>query len=295
MNIIPEPKLSDLTSIGLGGKAVALVEVSDAVDALALPNCLQRLGGRPFVLGRGSNLLADDGILPVVLIRMAQKTATVHRVGIDELGRCLVHVDAGLPLPRLLAWCARHSLTGLEGLAGIPGAVGGAVRMNAGSYGDSFGDILQTITFFTPTLGVRSLSREELHLEYRQLNLPITDEYFLLLSATLALKETPKTYILKKMHDCLQQKHATQPIHDKSAGCAFKNPPQYTAGRLLEAAGFRGKRLNGMCFSKKHANFLVNEGQGTGCAALELLTLAQETVARQNGIHLDLEVRRLTC
>ncbi len=292
MRIINTPVLSDLTTISLGGPAIALILVEGQADLERLASELERLGGRPFMMGRGSNLIAADGALPITLVGLSPyEDPTLLE---EKNGIAYVHVSAGCSLPKLISWCARRGLSGLEGLSGIPGQIGGALRMNAGSFGMSFTDIVTEVQLYSPRFGYRTIKRNSLQPSYRHTAFPEDSDDTLILSATLKLvhgnpsicRDTIKNYLLRKA--------SVQPVHAHSAGCAFANPPGHSAGKLLDAAGFKGKSLGGMAFSEKHANFLVNLGQGTSSQALELLHIARETIIQRFGISLSLEVKILS-
>lgn len=294
LEIMNSPLLAERTTLRLGGKAIAEICVSEAVDTLKLSTACDALGGKAFVLGAGSNLLAADGNLPVVLVRpMFTQTLSVNE---GEGGKMLVRVGAGVRLPRLLGKCARWGLSGLEGLCGIPGTVGGAVAMNAGSYGCETGTYIHSVRIFSPALGLVDVAAEYLNFGYRRMEITGLNAWFLVIHVTFALTQLSRNGITKAMRHNFFKKKSTQPVQAWSAGCVFKNPgPDTSAGKLLEDAGFKGKKLGGMAFSPLHANFLVNEGKGSATAAFELLEQAQEAVKAQCGIALEREVRVLLC
>ena len=291
MRIAEEPELRALTTLRLGGRALALISLETETDLEALPDALRRLGGRALVIGRGSNILAEDRPLPFVLIRPEFR----REPEIVEHGarRARVLAGAGMPLPRLLAWAARRGLSGLEGLAGVPGALGGGVAMNAGSYGCELGPLLTGIRVFTPADGVRRLRPGEFVWRYRELDVPAlaAREWWMVCGAELALSVDDPKRIRARMAENLARKKAVQPVRAHSAGCVFKNPEGLSAGKLLDEAGFRGKRLGGMAFSDLHANFLINTGKGESAAALELLENARTAVVKRCGIMLQTEVK----
>ena len=291
LHITPSPKLSALTSLHLGGVALALVAFETPADLDALPQTVSRIGGEVVPLGGGTNILAADGELPVVLVRCGDETPPVVAGGADD--RVLVRVGAGLSLPRLLAWCMKQGLTGLEGMAGVPGNVGGAVAGNAGAHGVDMGVHLQSIEIFSPDRGYRVLRRDEVCCAYRSFGLVEGGlPWFVIASATLALHRGEPAIIRRTMRENIDRKVAVQPVRAWSAGCVFKNPPSgVSAGRLLDEAGFRGKRHGGMCFSDMHANFLVNEGNGSAQAAFDLVREAQGRVLERSGIQLQTEVK----
>lgn len=294
MRVIHAPLLADLTTIRLGGRAVALVHPESDEDVARLGETLAQLGGVPFMLGRGSNILARDGDLGVTLVQLRTEPTPVF-TGRNAQGQSKIRVNAGCALPRLLAWCAARGFSGLEGLAGIPGEVGGALRMNAGSYGTSFTDCVTSVDVFSPRTGHSHVGREELQAAYRHTTLPDDGPDMLILSVELALTSSTREAVLNTMRQHLQQKAATQPVRACSAGCTFANPAGLSAGRLLDELGFKGKQIGGMAFSPMHANFLINLGNGTSTEALELIDCARQAVWRERHIELDLEVRLLPC
>jgi UDP-N-acetylmuramate dehydrogenase len=200
-------------------------------------------------------------------------------------------------LPVLLGKLAASGLSGLEGLAGIPGSVGGAIAGNAGSFGHAMGDALESVTVYTPDGGRHTAAREQLEPGYRHMGFSATGRpspasWLMVVSAILRLKRTRPESIRAAMRGHMARKKSTQPVREKSAGCVFKNPdPALPAGKLLDEAGFRGKRLGGMLFSRLHANFLVNDGSGSADAAFDLIDMAREAVRERRGIALELEAK----
>jgi len=289
LKMLPGPLMSERTTLKLGGPALAEIVIGHLRDLDELPAALEKAGGRPMVLGWGSNILAGDAPVPVVLL-------TVPEGGSPEIAResgerVVVRAEAGLRLPRLLAWCAKQGLSGLEGLSGIPGSVGGAVVMNAGSFGCEMADLVTRVLVFSPCCGLRWVDREDVRMEYRFFAPRTFDDYFIVLGVELELERRDRALVSAAMAGFMEKKKATQPIAAASAGCVFKNPEGDAAGRLLEAAGFRGRALGGMIFSEVHANFLVNTGLGTADEALELIARARDEVAARFGVGLELEVK----
>lgn len=300
--------LAARTTLGLGGVcALELVlESMDDVDALAdeLDGC-RRAGLSPFALGAGSNLLGRDGRHDLVLVRPALKhepafcTPDGEEVPESDLspgsGEGTVHVSvaAGTMLPAFLVWCARRGLSGLEGLSGIPGSLGGAVAMNAGSFGDTLGDALERVILWHGGR-VLEFGAEDLELGYRLFRpkaLP-KDAFLLVLGAVLRLRRDDPELVRGRQAEHLAVKKERQPVRARSAGCVFKNPADApSAGVLLDRAGFRGLVHGGVAFSSVHANFLVNLGHGTATEALELLSMAERAVREKFGVSLELEVR----
>ncbi len=328
MRIEDSVSLAARTTLGLGGTCTAEVVLEETGDLEALPALVRRFSLPVYVLGAGSNVLAMDGRHELLLLRPAMNKApfvcgtAVLPAGqqaqadcagqadcADQAGRAdqadsatyaaseavLVRVAAGTPLPQLLAFCRREGLTGLEGLAGIPGRVGGAIAMNAGSFGSCMGDHLASVDIWAGA-ELQTLSRAELELGYRHFApaQALPGPWFVT-GATLALARTrDPSEVGARMAEHLATKKARQPVTARSAGCVFKNPPQGpSAGILLDRAGFKGKKLGGVAFSTMHANFLVNEDKGTASDAVRLLDRARERVAQLFNTELELEVQTL--
>lgn len=295
------PSLALRTTLGFGGYAQALLEPETEEDCEKLPEWIRKRASTPFVLGRGSNILACDGELDIVLIH---PLFPVRMSCIDE-GTCdseqseskqkvIVRVSASCPLPMLLSWCAKNGFSGLEGLSGIPGTVGGAISMNAGSFGVAIGSHVLRLTLWTYD-GCIQFGREDLVFGYRFFGFSSSasahPDFFLVFDCDLELLRSDPQHVRAECAHYLKKKRDSQPVTEKSAGCVFKNPENESAGRLLESAGFRGKMLGGVGFSAKHANFLINRNQGRASEALELMSMAQDAVLTQTGIFLQPEVR----
>ena len=301
MREIPAPLLAERTTLRLGGRAIAELVLETSEDALALDEQLARLGGEPLIIGRGSNLLAGDGELPLVLVRpqFASGPEIIGEQRDAGNDKVLVRAGAAVPLARLLRFCVRNGLSGLEGLVGIPGSVGGAVAMNAGSFGVETCNCVESLKLLLASkiVDVDSCAMQS---AYRSLAILEANgkkrSDFLVLEAIFGLTRAAKGGIAERMNLNFFEKKSKQPVTAWSAGCAFRNPaPGVAAGRLLELAGFRGRRLGGMAFSPMHANFLVHEGGGSAEAALALLSEARETVRQRFGYELEPEVRIVAC
>lgn len=316
LEVIPSPSFAAMTTLNIGGRALAELRLHSIADCDALPAALAKFAGNDSdcirIIGGGSNVLAAEGDVPMVLINSIIGAANAPElVGeeIDSNGRkALVRACAGQGMPSLLAWCAAQGFSGLEGLVGVPGRLGGAVAMNAGAYGCSLGLLLRTLTVFTPEYGVEVLLEKDWRTAYRQFSLIKPCTYCVVLEATLALGMNSPEQVSKTMRANIMAKKSTQPLHEHTAGCVFKNPEGYSAGKLLERAGFRGRREGYVYFSDKHANFLAHDhthahaarhaacgSDGSFHAAATLIAQAREAVARQSGINLELEVKVWPC
>ncbi len=281
----PGKKLAEYTSIGIGGTCLAEVLVRESADLETLATLLHSERGRPFVLGGGSNLLATDKELDIILLKIAYQDFEILRDG--DLPR--IRVGAGMKLPVLLKKLQETSLSGLEALIGIPGTIGGAVAMNAGSWGTEIGDKILRVALWSPSSGLIWLEREQLNFSYRTFSPALPGKWIIWeIEIEVAQKESESIKESMKLYS--KKKKNAQPIGERTAGCIFKNPDSDFAGKLLEQAGMKGKRIGDMEFSPMHANFMVNTGQGSFEQAMELLTLGKQAVMDQFGVELQTEV-----
>ena len=298
MKIIESPDLSAMTTMRLGGTAIAEIRLEQDEDFALLPAEIRRLGGEARVLGGGSNLLVRDGELPLVLLRPPVSCGDKRRQPIivdeDEKGQILVHAAAGLPLPRLVSWCMQNGLSGLEGLVGVPGHLGGAIAMNAGAFGCSTAPLVKRLEVFTLEQGLHMLGPDGWEFAYRRFALTEPCAWSMIVSADLALSRTSAQEVRKKTADNLAQKIKSQPVEEYTAGCVFKNPEQRSAGQLLDAAGVKGLARGAFHFSCKHANFLVHDKNSDAPALLEdalcLIEEAQQRVLQRFDVALCREV-----
>jgi len=292
LTVIQNPRFSERTTLRLGGPALAEAVARVEADLDQLAEVLPALGGHPLALGAGSNLLAADGAHELVLVRPANDAAPVMEAKAN--GGVLLRVGSGFGLPRLLGLCQSLGLAGLEGLTGIPGKVGGAVAMNAGSYGVETGSALTRVRLWTLEGGLVWRTASACEFGYRHFDAGLGGGFSLVWEAEFLLTQDAPAAVRARMEAVYAKKKANQPVTARSAGCVFKNPaglaPGMSAGKLLDEAGMRGKRLGGMAFSELHANFLVNLGGGTAAQALELMDFGRHAVRGRFGVELETEV-----
>ncbi len=269
------------TSFGLGGPADVFVEAPDAVSFHEAAELLQGDGVPLKVVGRGTNLLVRSGGIEGAVLSTESAFSTLQ-----ERDGSIV-VGSGVPLKSFLSFCAEVGWVGLEPLAGIPGSVGGAVVMNAGSYGTFVGDCIETVTIFVPREGIRTLGRDELDLGYRSARLPkaaIVEE------ATFVLERGDASEVSRRLQEILELKWNGQPVGMRSAGCVFRNPGDVRAWQLVDQAGLRGARIGGAVVSDQHTNFILNDRGATPEDVEELIELIRARVQERTGRELVLEV-----
>ncbi|MFP3867968.1 MAG: UDP-N-acetylmuramate dehydrogenase [Desulfobacteraceae bacterium] len=278
--------LAPLTTWKIGGPAQVLAVPADLEDLYELFRLAQIYQWPVFFLGRGSNLLIGDGGLPGLTLHLAR---TFKEIKLD--GSCL-QVGAGVSLPALAQYLAEQGAAGFEFLAGIPGTVGAAVRINAGiGAGQEIASRLRRVTILTPGLQLMTLEAGKLEFGYRRsrlLNFP----HWLVVAAEFYLDQTaPPTEIQARMSDLLGARRLKFPPNPRTCGSVFKNPPTgRPAGWLIEQAGLKGRRLGQAQVSTHHANFIVNLGQATAAQVKALIAQIQETVCKVHGVSLEREV-----
>jgi UDP-N-acetylmuramate dehydrogenase len=207
-----------------------------------------------------------------------------------EVDEDVVTVGAGLSLPRLSKVMSKSGLSGVEFALGIPGAVGGALIMNAGAWGSSFGDVVTDVTVTRDIGELVTLTHDEANFEYRHSGL---DAYFCVVGATLKLQLGDVDTITVQMNALFKQKTDTQPFAEENAGCMFKNPHGDSAGRLIDISGLKGYRIGGAEVSTVHGNFILNINNATAEDVLNLVAHIQKQVREKTGISLQTEVKRL--
>jgi UDP-N-acetylmuramate dehydrogenase len=276
-------RFADLTSLRVGGAIDWVLSPQTEEQTAALVHELEQhdIAWRP--LGSGSNVLADDGEHHYVIIALKDLKADPNFDG----GR--VSVSAGYSLPRLCIDAARRGLSGIEGLNGIPGTVGGALWMNAGAYGQEIGTVVETVRVARDGK-VLEMPGHEVQWNYRHTSFR---EGELLLGASLLLRPDEPKEITARMEAAKGQRMATQPHGTRSAGCFFKNAPASPigTGKMIDDLGMKGTRRGGAVVSPKHANFIVTEGDNAKAEdALALAEEIRERVKREHGIELEYEV-----
>ena len=273
--------LARRTTLRVGGPADIYVEPALETDLAAV---LKFCAGRAlkfFVLGRGSNLLVRDGGFRGVVICLAQPAFT--RIEITGERLCC---GAGAKLKNVAVEARRAGLAGLEFLEGIPGSVGGALRMNAGAMGGATFDLVESVRVMDFAGTVRELTPAEMTVEYRCCG---TLKTHLALGAVFHGRPDVPAAIAQRMNEYSQKRWAAQPAAP-SAGCAFKNPAALPAGKLIDELGLKGRRVGGASVSAEHGNFIVNDGTATARDVLQLIEILKQHVKAERGIELQTEV-----
>ena len=278
--------MKDLTSLGIGGPADVMATPQDPLSLRNLLVILKDRGIPFFALGWGTNILVRDrGIEGVVIsLKAFDRIEVLH----EGSRHAELFVEAGVPLQKLVNFCREKGYSGIEGLTGIPGTVGGAIRGNAGSFGCEIKDVLLSVAIIDSTGRLDRFKAEGLGFGYRKSDILQTD---IILSANLKLNKDEKEAVSGRTEAFFAEKKTSQPISEKSAGCVFKNPGGASAGRLIDEAGCKGMKAGGIEVSSLHANFFINRGGGTASDYLELMERVISAVQIKSGIVLEPEIR----
>jgi UDP-N-acetylmuramate--L-alanine ligase/UDP-N-acetylenolpyruvoylglucosamine reductase len=276
--------LARRTTMRVGGKADIYVEPASEEDLSRLVQWCAKHQARFTLLGRGSNLLIRDGGIRGVVICLCHPNFSRLEIVGDRL-RC----GAGVRLKTVAVESRRAGLTGLEFLEGIPGSVGGSMRMNAGAMGSWFFDVIEKIRFMDHAGQIQERPAAEVNVEYR--GCPLLRNH-IALGAVLKGLPAPPTSIAERMQKFSEKRWDSQPAAP-SAGCIFKNPRAIPAGKLIDELGLKGTRVGGAVVSDVHGNFIINDGTATARDVLALIEVIKERARTARGIELETEVEIL--
>ncbi len=272
--------LSEYTSFKIGGPADVVVEPADIEDVCQVVQQARTRKIPLFVLG-GTNLLVRDGGIRGIVMSLARLR------GIKEEPGSVLYAEGGVGMPTLIGYAIRHSFAGLEWAAGIPGTVAGCVVMNAGTKLGEMKDSVKAVRMVNMRGQLVEVEAAQVRFEYRRALLPRG----IVVGVWIQLKQGIRSEIERVVKDYLHYRRDTQPLAMPSAGCVFKNPPNDSAGRLIEAVGLKGARVGDAEVSMKHANFMVNRGQARAADVTALIGKVRSAIRRLAGVRLDLELK----
>jgi len=281
------------TSFKIGGPVRMMIFPNNISCFTGICDILGNLSIAPFILGNGSNVLADDKKLDLVVIN----TLSINSISFcdtetpDPQKYKNIMVDAGVPLSKLAMFACDNGLTGLEFAHGIPGTLGGAVVMNAGAYGSEIKDIVLSTDVYGKTLGTFTLTAADNDFSYRQSRFTTTDE--IVLSAIIRLSYGIKDEIKQKMNELDRRRRESQPLDQPSGGSTFKRPKEGYAAALIEQAGLKGYTVGGAKVSEKHTGFVVNTGNAAFSDVLAVIDHIRDVVFNRFNIRLEPEIKIL--
>lgn len=279
ISITYDASLKNLNTYKIASKAKYLIEIQTLEGLISILNYLHEHNIKHFILGAGSNIVIDEYFDGAIIKLNGLKKIEVK----DNIITC----ESGAMMPSLSCVSIDHNLTGLEWAINIPGTVGGSIVGNAGAYKKEIFDSLVEIKVLDENLQIKEIKKEEIKHSYRHTDLK--EKPWIVLEATFKLEKGDKEESLALVRDRKERRLATQPLDMPSAGSVFRNPLNDHAGRLIEAAGLKGKKIGGAMVSEKHANFIVNTGDATSNDIKNLIKLVHTQVKEKFNVDLVLE------
>jgi len=273
--------LAPRTWLKLGGPAAYYIEPNDVEELAEVVKRCRENEIPMYILGSGANVLIDDS---------GVSGAVIH-LGGEHFGKTTIiegglRANAGADMGKLVLRCVRDGLAGMECLTGIPGTIGGCVKMNAGGAFGDIGSVIQSVDVMGPGGEVFTRHRPDLAFAYRSSNINAP----FILSAVFALSEDDPQRILKQVKQIWIYKKNTQPLAHRNAGCIFKNPRGMSAGALIDRAGLKGRRVGGAFVSDKHANFILVDDGAKASDVLKLINTIREAVYKNSQVYLEMEI-----
>lgn len=270
------------TTFRIGGPAQFFIEPRDLSDLkdLIVWARIHKMALR--VIGAGSNILASDKGIEACVVKLSApffKKILFFPDGLDA--------GSGLFLGKLLGLAKDRSLSGLEFLVGIPGTVGGALAMNAGAWGENLGNLVEKVKVMDYNGKIKVLGKKKMRFAYRKTSLA----QYIILSVRLKLPKRSRKEISARLKKYQALRQSTQGHVAANAGCIFRNPPGFMAGRLIDACGLKGKKIGGAVVSRRHANFILNQGSARCQDVLSLMDLIKKKVKRRFHVRLEPEIK----
>ena len=288
--IIPKEKIAHniqmkkYTSFKIGGEAEVLIKIATIEELKKMIKYTQQNNIPIFILGNGSNLLiSDNGIKGIVL------KIEIKKLEIEEANNKFnIKVGAGEKLGELAQKLANKEASGFEFASGIPGTIGGAVRMNAGAHGSEMKDIINTITYVDRNGEIHKINNEQAKFEYR--NSMFSNKDYVIVETELELKKGNKDEIKAKMQEYANFRKEKQPIEYPSAGSTFKRGTDFVTAKLIDECGLKGYQIGGAQVSEKHAGFIINKGNATSKDVERLIDYIKQIVYEKFGKEIETEV-----
>lgn len=280
--LLDEP-MSKHTSFLAGGKAKYFAKPDGVEELRALLSYARTHSLDYLVMGKGSNILVSDSGYQGLVIMIGKAFSGI------KVKENVVEAGSGASMASVANVILENSLTGFEGLSGIPGSIGGAIAMNAGAYGYETGNILEEAEFLDDELNLRSLPLSKLDMGYRRSI--FSDKSYVILKAKFRLRKDEQAAIKERMDDFKQRRLNNQPLQYASAGSTFKRPEGYFAGKLIQDAGLKGVNIGEACVSEKHSGFVINKGGATATDIYKLICYIQAKVYAEFKVRLEPEVK----
>ena len=290
LKINENASMAEECSFRAGGRAKAFIKIENIEELKGVLRFMTEEKIPHIILGNGSNTLFSDGDHDIAVIKLDEESGSFNYMIFDEEDNDVREYGASMLLSTASKMAAEDGYSGMEGLSGIPGSVGGAVFMNAGAYGYEIRDIISSVHAVSPDgTEERDFTPDEMELGYR--TSAFMKNGYIITSARFRLKKDSKEDIRARMADFTERRVTKQPLRYPSAGSTFKRPEGYFAGKLIEDCGLKGASVGGAQVSELHAGFIINKGGATATDILELIGKVQDTVCDRFGVKLEPEVR----
>ena len=286
-NIYINEPMSKHTSFKIGGPAECFIKIKTIEQLKDILKYAQKEKIPLTIIGNGSNLLvSDDGIKGIVL------KIEIEKICQDiENGIILLTVGSGIKLGALAQKCLKEEVAGFEFASGIPGTIGGAIRMNAGAHGSEMKDIVRTITFIDRDGNIHKIENSQAEFEYR--NSIFAQKDYIILEVEMQLEKGSKEEIQSKMQEYSNYRKEKQPIEYPSAGSTFKRGTDFITAKLIDECGLKGYQIGGAQISEKHAGFIINKGNATAKDVIKLMEYTKEQVYEKFGKVIEPEIEIL--
>lgn len=278
--VLMNENMSKHTSFKTGGIADFFVEVQDVQELIYVLKLAKSLRIKTCVIGNGSNIIVKDTGFRGIIVKLNFKHLKIEK---DKIA-----VGAGVPVALLSEFTYRSGISGYEFLGGIPGTVGGAVKMNAGAYGSEIKDVLLETVILDEKYNIRKLTNEEQKFEYRKSI--FFEKKWIIIASTFKIQKEEKEKIKAKRKEMMEARKEKQPLDMPNAGSIFKRTENYIPAKLIDEAGLKGYTIGGAQISTKHAGFIVNTGNATAKDIIKLIKYTKEKVKEKFGVELEQEV-----
>ena len=286
-NIFKDEPMSKHTSLKIGGKADYFIKVSTIDELKKLLEFANKNKIQTTIIGNGTNLLVKEGGIRGFVIKLELKDFKIKK----NMSDVEITVGAGMTLATLASIALKEEFTGMEFLAGIPGTIGGAVRMNAGAYGGEIKDILVKTRYMEKNGKIKVLNLKEHKFEYRNSIFSKLD--VIIIDTTIKLKKGVKEEIQAKMNEYAVSRKKSQPLEYPNAGSTFKRGEGFITAQLIDECGLKGYSIGGAEVSQKHAGFIINKNKATTKEILDLIEYVQKIVKEKTGKEIKLEIEVL--
>lgn len=283
-NILFDEPMSEHTTFKVGGPAECYIKIDDIQHLRTILKFAKDHHIAITVLGNGSNVLVLDGGIKGIVLNI--RFNKIEMMNLD--GKVFANIGAGIKISILGHLLLKNELTGFEELSGIPGTIGGAVRMNAGAHGKEFKDIVSSVTCMDYDGNIKQFENEDMHFEYRSSMLK--EKSYIVLEVRMEFQKGNEKDIKEKMEEYANYRKEKQPIEYPSAGSTFKRGADFITAKLIDEAGLKGYSIGGAEVSTKHAGFIINKGNATAKDILELIEYVKYKVEEKFNKKIELEI-----